>query len=136
MATKTLLATDENMDAVHEFVHAQLGDGCPLQLLNQIDLAVEEIYINIAHYAYAPTTDKVEITCTVEGAPPAVTVTFKDRGRRFDPLAREVPDLTLSAEDRQIGGLGIYLTRQFMDEVSYCYEDGQNVLSFRKTLTL
>lgn len=135
MATKTLLATDENMDAVNDFIHSQLPADCPVAVLNQLDLAVEEIYINIAHYAYAPTVDKVEITCTLAGTPPVVTVTFKDRGRQFDPLAREDPDITLAAEDRQIGGLGIYLTKQFMDEVTYSYEAGQNVLTFKKTLT-
>lgn len=134
MAMTTLLATDENIHAVNDFIHAQLPDGCSPKVLNQLDLAVEEIYINIAHYAYAPHVDSVEITCIVAGTPPVVTVTFKDHGKQFDPLAKSDPDITLSAAERDIGGLGIFLTKQFMDSVSYAYADGQNILTFSKTL--
>ena len=133
MATTTLAATDENMEAVNDFIHAQLPEDCAQGVLYQIDLAVEEIYVNIAHYAYAPAQGTVEILCTVDEG--ILTVRFKDSGKSFDPIAKPDPDITLSAEERQIGGLGIFLTKKFMDSVSYEYADGHNVLTFTKTLT-
>lgn len=135
MATVTLLATDENMEAVNDFIHAQLPKDCSFKIQNQIDLAVEEIYVNIAHYAYAPESGEVTIDCTVSGNPKTVTVSFTDSGKPFDPLAKEDPDITLSADERDIGGLGIFLTKQFMDSVDYRWEDGKNILTFSKTLT-
>lgn len=142
MATLTLAATDENLDAVNDFIHTVLPENCSLKLQNQIDLAVEEIYINIAHYAYAPGNGAVTISCQLEGdgahesgSAPLLTVTFSDSGKPFDPLAKKDPDITLSAEERDIGGLGIFLTKQFMDSVSYRFEQGKNILSFTKTLT-
>ena len=160
--TKIFDATDENMGPVNDFVHAMLPENCPVEILNKLDLAVEEVYINIAHYAYKPVDGTVEISCTLdeaaqaaagEGQPggtgeqetrgqeaspgktaPRLTICFKDRGKPFDPLAREDPDITLSAEDRGIGGLGIFLTKKFMDSVTYAYEDGQNILTMSKVL--
>ncbi|MCR5725182.1 MAG: ATP-binding protein [Treponema sp.] len=134
MATQTVPATDANIEAVNNFIHGQLPETCPPGLLNQIDLAVEEIYVNIAHYAYAPATGNVTIDCTVEGEPPVITITFTDSGRQFDPLAKKDPDITLSAEERDIGGLGIFLTKKCMDSVSYRWENNQNKLTISKKL--
>jgi sigma-B regulation protein RsbU (phosphoserine phosphatase) len=130
-------ATDENMEAVNDFVHSMLPEGCSKEVLNKLDLAVEEVYINIAHYAYKPATGTVEIRCLLreqEGAAPRLVIRLKDRGVQFNPLAREDPDITLSAEERDIGGLGIFLTKKFMDKVTYSYTDGQNILTIEKTL--
>ena len=135
--TKVFDATDENMDAVNDFVHSFLPPDCSAALLNKLDLAVEEIYINIAHYAYAPKTGTVEISCLrteQEGSAPKLTLCFKDRGKPFDPLQRPEPDTSLPADDRDIGGLGIFLTKKFMDNVRYAYENGQNILTMEKTL--
>ena len=66
--------------------------------------------------------------------PKTVYVTFIDSGMPFDPLKKEDPDVTLPAEEREIGGLGIYMTKQAMDEVSYEYKDGQNILTLVKKL--
>ena len=137
--TKVFDATDENMGPVNDFVHSMLPEGCSKEILNKLDLAVEEIYINIAHYAYTPGKGTVEIRCLLErpgqdGAAPRLTLTFRDRGKPYNPLAREDPDITLSAEERGIGGLGVYLTKKFMDGMSYAYEDGQNVLTMSKIL--
>ena len=134
MATLTLLATDENLEAVNDFIHGQLPEDCSAKVLYQIDLAVEEIYVNIAHYAYAPEKGDVQVDCTVTGTPPVMKISFTDRGKHFDPLAKEDPDITLSAEERGIGGLGIFLTKKFMDNVDYRWEDGQNILTFSKQL--
>ncbi|MBQ3799605.1 MAG: SpoIIE family protein phosphatase [Treponema sp.] len=136
--TKVFDATDENMGPVNDFVHSMLPLDCPAGILNKLDLAVEEIYINIAHYAYAPGRGTAEISCLLEpgqgGSAPRLTICFRDRGRPFNPLAREDPDITLPAEERDIGGLGILLTKKFMDSVTYEHTDGQNVLTMSKVL--
>ena len=110
----TIEATVENLPQVMAFLEQHLEEAdCPLKTQMQITVAAEEIYVNIAHYAYKPVDGTVEITCAVtrqDGQPPRMTLCFKDRGKPFDPLAREDPDITLSAEERGIGGLGIFLT--------------------------
>ncbi len=134
METKDFEATDENMQAVNDFIHSQLPEDCSFGILNKIDLAVEEIYINIAHYAYAPKVGMVQIDCGLENGEQLMVV-FKDSGKPFNPLAHDDPDISLSAEEREIGGLGIFLTKQFMDSVKYEYIDGKNILSFKKKLS-
>ncbi|MGN0736796.1 ATP-binding protein [Treponema porcinum] len=138
MPVKTMEATDENLEAVNDFIHAQLEPfGCPAQLLFQIDLAVEEIYVNIAHYAYSPDKGTVQIDCSVEktlDAPAKLTVSFTDSGKAFNPLEKPDPDITASVEEREIGGLGIFLTKKYMDTVSYVRKDNQNVLTITKTI--
>ncbi|MBQ3825323.1 MAG: ATP-binding protein [Spirochaetaceae bacterium] len=132
MQTKTFLATDENMQTINDFVHAALPPDCLEDVLFKIDVAVEEIYINIAHYAYAPSTGEVEVSCGEENG--VFTVMFSDRGKPFDPLAHADPDITLSADEREIGGLGIFMTKKFMSSVAYRYEDGKNILTITKAL--
>ena len=123
----------ENLDAVLAFVDEQLEAAeCPRRTQTQIDIAVEEIFVNIAHYAYAPGTGAVTIRAQVGGDPPAMTLTFLDHGVPYDPLAREDPDITLPAADRPIGGLGIYMVKKIMDEVLYEYRDEQNTLTLKK----
>ena len=133
MEIKVFDATDENMQPVNDFIHGLLPEDCPFGVLNKIDLAVEEIYINIAHYAYAPGTGQVQISCGVDNN--VLTVIFRDSGKPFDPLAKKDPDITMSAEERDIGGLGIFLTKKFMDSVTYEYTDGRNVLTISKNLS-
>lgn len=129
-------ATDENMGPVNDFVHSMLPGDCSVDVLNKLDVAVEEVYINIAHYAYTPGTGTVEISCLLErdAGVSRITICLKDSGKPFNPLAREDPDITLAAEDRDIGGLGIFLTKKFMDSVTYEYTDGHNILTMSKTL--
>ncbi len=134
MAERIFAANDENLEAVQDFIREQIGFACEnVKTLMQIDLAIEEIFVNIAHYAYADGGD-VRITCDVDGNPPVLTVTFADSGRKFDPLAKPDPDVTASAEDRGVGGLGIFLTKKYMDNVIYQYRDEQNVLTLEKKL--
>ncbi|MBO4872469.1 MAG: ATP-binding protein [Lachnospiraceae bacterium] len=128
-------AVKENLAEVHAFVNEHLeAAGCPLKVKRQIDLAVEEIFINIASYAYAPEKGKATVRVEVSEDPVAATVTFTDRGIPYDPLAKEDPDISLSAEEREIGGLGIFVTKKLMDDVSYTYKDGQNILTLTKNL--
>ncbi len=124
-------AVDENLQTVNDFIHSVLPEDCPAAVMNQIDLAVEEIFVNIAHYAYEE-TGIAKVEC--EYADSILKVSFTDSGKPFNPLLRPDPDITLSAEERNIGGLGIYLTKQFMDEVSYRYENSQNILTFKKKI--
>lgn len=107
---------------------------CSPELQLQIQIAVEELFVNIASYAYAPGSGTAVIGCQVEQAPPAITIQFRDWGKPFDPLSKGDADITLSAEEREIGGLGIYMVKNSMDAASYQYQDGQNILTIQKKL--
>ena len=131
----TVAAAVENLEAVTTFVDRCLEEnGCSMRSQMQIDVAVDELFSNIAYYAYPPGTGTVTLRVKIEGEPPCASLTFIDGGVPYDPLSRADPDITLSAEERQIGGLGIYMVKKSMDEVSYAYEDGKNVLRIRKKL--
>ena len=138
MPVKIFEAADENLEAVNDFIHEQIKPfSCHSQTLFQIDLAVEEIFVNISHYAYSPDKGTVQIDCSVEktaDAPAKLTVSFTDRGKAFNPLAKPDPDITLSVEEREIGGLGIFLTKKYMDSVLYERKDNQNILTFTKII--
>ena len=128
-------ASDENLAVVQAFVEEHLSDtGCSMKAQMQIGVAVEEIFVNIAHYAYAPDKGKATVRVEVSEDPVAVTITFVDHGIPYDPLAKEDPDVELAAEDRPVGGLGIFMTKQLMDDVSYEYRDGQNILTLIKNM--
>ncbi|MBQ1317735.1 MAG: ATP-binding protein [Lachnospiraceae bacterium] len=128
-------AENDNLSEVQSFVEERLSETtCPARAKMQIGLAVEEIFVNIASYAYAPGKGKALVRVEVSGTPVRVTVTFVDGGVPYDPLAKDDPDVTLSAAEREIGGLGIFLTRQVMDDVAYEYKDGKNILTLKKNL--
>ena len=122
-------ASDESLPSVNNFIHSLLPSACDEMLLNQIDLAVEEIFVNIAHYSGS---EQAIINCSFDNN--KLEITFKDSGVPFNPLAKADPDLSLNAEEREIGGLGIFLTKKFMDTVSYEYKDGMNCLRIIKTI--
>ena len=107
---------------------------CPPKAQMQIDVAIDELFGNIAHYAYEHGTGPATVRVDVEQQPLAVRITFIDHGKPYDPLAKEDPDVTLSAEERQIGGLGIFMVKKTMDDVKYEYRDGQNILTDKKRL--
>lgn len=126
-------AKTENLDQVLAFVDEELEKyECGMKTQMQIDIAVEEIFVNIAHYAYNPAVGKA--TIRIEVTDGTVSLTFIDNGIPYDPLAKEDPDITLSAEERQIGGLGIFMVKKSMDDVKYEYKDGSNILTFSKDL--
>ena len=134
--TITISAETQQLDDVLSFINAPLEAlGVSEEEKVVIDIAVEEIYVNIALYAYDPGRGPVTLRWTLEDEPLSIQIDFMDRGTPYDPLAREDPDLTLSAEDRQIGGLGIYMVRKSMDEVSYEYRDGKNCFMMKKLLS-
>ena len=135
MAERTFDAVLDQLDDVLAFVDEQLDlIDCPMKSRMQVQIAAEEIFVNIASYAYQPGAGKADILVETAKDPRSVTITFKDRGVPYDPLAKEDPDISLSAEDRPIGGLGIFMTKKSMDEMKYEYRDGQNVLTIRKLL--
>ena len=128
-------AVEENLPVVLDFVTEKLDKtDCSAGIKMQIAVAVEEIFINIASYAYNPDQGRAVIRTAVSEDPLTVTITFIDHGKPYDPLAREDPDVTLSAEERPVGGLGIFMVKQAMDDVSYEYKDGSNILRLKKTL--
>ena len=131
----TVAATLDNLEVVQNFVSGELEErGCSMKVMMQIEIAVEEIYVNIVHYAYNPEIGEATIRCEVTDDPMQVIIQFLDSGIPFDPLAKEDADITLSAEERQIGGLGIFMVKRSMDEVSYEYKEGNNVLTIKKVL--
>ncbi|MBQ7247380.1 MAG: ATP-binding protein [Lachnospiraceae bacterium] len=105
---------------------------CPMKAQMQIDVAVDELYSNIARYAYPDGDGTVTVHLEAEESPASYSITFIDSGVPFDPLAQTEPDTSLDADSRPIGGLGILLVRRTMDEVTYCYKDGKNVLRIKK----
>ncbi len=131
----TLEAKVENLEEVLGFVDRFLEKmKCPPKVQMQIDVAVEELFVNIASYAYTPNVGMATIRVDTAQDPAQVAVTFIDRGIPYDPLAKADPDITLPAEQRQIGGLGIYMVKKSMDKVEYEYRDGQNILTIRKAI--
>lgn len=133
-------ADDTNLDAVNNFIHKMIPENCSVKVLNELDLAVEEIFVNIAHYAYKDLPGGrgnfgfAEIFCNFDLQSSVLTVEFCDWGVPFNPLKKEDPDLSLSAEERKIGGLGIFLTKKFMDSLTYKYENNQNKLKITKKI--
>ncbi len=127
-------AVIDNLGAVTGFVNAALEKmGCSGREQRQIDVAVDELFSNIAKYAYP--AEEGMVLVRVEQEPHAAVLTFEDWGRPYDPLSAPDPDITLSAEEREIGGLGVFLVKQTMDDVHYAFEGNRNTLRIRKNLT-
>ena len=136
MKELTIAAKVENIEAVTDFVNEQLEAlDCPMKAQMQIDIAIDELFGNIAHYAYSPGTGDATVCVEAGEDPLSVTVTFIDRGVPYDPLKKDDPDTTLSAEERDIGGLGIFMVKKSMDDITYEYKDGQNILKIKKKLS-
>ena len=135
MKELTLTATVENIEVVTDFVNEQLEAlDCPMKAQMQIDIAIDELFGNIAHYAYNPDVGEATVRVEVTEDPLAVIITFIDKGVPYDPLAKDDPDVTLGVEERAIGGLGIYMVKKSMDDITYEYKDGQNILAIKKSL--
>ena len=135
MKELTIAATVENIETVTDFVNEQLESlDCPMKAQMQIDIAIDELFGNIAHYAYNPEIGQATVRVEVVEEPLSVVITFIDNGVPYDPLAKADPDTTLSAEERDIGGLGIYMVKKSMDDIAYEYKNGQNILKIKKYL--
>jgi len=135
MKELTIAATVENIETVTEFVNEQLEAlDCPIKAQMQIDIAIDELFGNIAHYAYNPGTGDATVRVEVVREPLSVVITFIDKGVPYNPLSNADPDTGLSLEERGVGGLGIYIVKKSMDEITYSYQDGKNILTIRKQL--
>lgn len=133
MPVLRIAATKDSMQQVMEFVDGQLEEhNCSLKSQTQLDIAVDELFANIASYAYGEETGEAVIE--MEFPDGFAQITFRDWGTPYNPWEHPDPDVTLSAEERQIGGLGIYMVKKSMDRFSYRYEDGQNILTICRKL--
>ena len=131
----TVDAKLEKLNDVLSFIDGILeAEDCNVKAMMQLDVAVEEIFVNIASYAYGDAEGKADINVSVSEDTRTVSIEFRDSGTPFNPLAKPDPDVTLPAEERQIGGLGIYMVKKSMDDVSYEYTNGQNIFTIRKAL--
>ncbi len=129
----TLDARAESIETVTGFVNEELeAMGCPRKVMFQIDVAIDEIFANIASYAYGPEGGQATVRFEALDAPRGIAVTFLDSGMPFDPLNNEDPDVTLPAEERSVGGLGVFLVKKTMDRVRYEHTGGNNVLQIIK----
>ncbi len=136
MIEKRFPAALDQLEPVQMFVLSQLkGYAYSERVRAQLDVAVEEIFVNIARYAYPPDQPGwALVRCQVDRDPLRITVQFVDRGVPFNPLLKKDADITLSAEERQIGGLGILMVKRSMDQVDYAYENGCNILTLVKEI--
>ena len=127
MKELTIAATVENIETVTDFVNEQLEEmDCPMKAQMQISIAIDELFGNIAHYAYPESNGDMSLCIGFDEGSRTVTFRMTDQGIPFDPLKKPDPDITLSAEEREIGGLGIFIARKTMDTLSYCYENEEN----------
>ena len=135
MKTITVEAKIENIDVVTDFVNTFLEENsCPMKIQMQIDVVIDEIFGNIAYYAYESGSGNASVQVGMEEAPRKIVLIFSDQGIPYNPLENKDPDITLNLEEREIGGLGIYMVKKMMDEISYEYADGQNILRMKKNL--
>lgn len=135
MSDMAVAAKVEALSQVIQYINENLNHfGCREELINQIDLAVEEIFVNIAHYAYSGGEGDALISIELQGNPPQAIIRFSDSGKPYNPTAREAPDLLLPLQERPIGGLGIFLARKYMDSMEYEYKNGRNMLTLCKWL--
>ena len=128
-------ATVEKLDDVIDFVDEQLeAVDCPMKIQVQLNIAVEEIFVNIASYAYHPGIGEAAVRVEFIETPLTVILTFLDSGNPFDPLAKADPDDSAVTDENKIGGFGIFMVKKSMDEVQYEYKNGQNILTIKKEL--
>lgn len=128
-------AKTENADKVVEFVNAELEAlNCPMKAQTQIDIAIDEIFSNIANYAYNPEIGEAKVKIDVTENPVSVIITFIDNGKPYNPLKNADPNTTAKLEERDVGGLGIFMVKKTMDAVEYEFKDGQNILKIKKNI--
>ena len=130
---KVFSAKPEELDNVLDFANSALEKvNCPMKIQSAVDVCLEELFVNIAHYAYPGRDGTAVIDVEADGLQKFVSIRLADNGIRFNPLAKPDPDTTLQAEERSIGGLGIFMVKQMMDSVEYEYADGKNILTIKK----
>ena len=122
-----------NLDEVTRFIETQLDEyDCSPKIQIQLSIDVEELFVNIAHYAYDSKEGYATIRTEILENPRRISITFIDNGLPYNPLEKPDPDITLSAEDRPIGGLGIYMVKKTVNDIFYENTDGKNILTIIK----
>ena len=133
MTEWTFEAVAENIPQLTELIDGQLEAlDCSMKAQMQIDVAVDEIFGNIARYAYGEGRGDATVRFDFDGTSRMASISFLDRGMPFDPLKKADPDVTLSVEEREVGGLGIFLVKKTMDDMKYRYENGMNIPTLYK----
>lgn len=131
----TVKALNSNVDKVVDFVNLQLESfECNVKAQLQIDVAIDELFSNIANYAYEDIEGDATISVDFDSDTRIVSIMFIDSGIPYNPLDKDDPDVTLSAEEREIGGLGIFLVKKSMDAMEYEYKDNKNILTITKKI--
>ena len=134
MKELSIEALVDNLTKVLEFIDTELEkNDCNMKAQMQIDVAVEELFVNVASYSYKDGVGMADITIDVDDNRCA-KISISDTGVPYDPLAKEDPDVSLSVEERSIGGLGIYMVKKIMDTFTYKYEDGHNIVTITKAI--
>lgn len=133
MQELTIAATVDKLQEVTDFVTAALEErNCSMKIVMQMELVIEEIFVNVASYAYGETGGTVTVRSSFDDEPRALNLTFVDTGIAYNPLEHKDPDTTLGLDEREVGGLGIFLVKKNVDEISYARRDGQNILTLKK----
>ena len=135
MVNQTFSAKVDALSEVLGFVDLTLeGYECPMKIQTAVCVAIEEVFVNVAHYAYGEGEGDVTQTIGFDEETRNITFRMTDQGTPFDPLAKSDPDITLSAEDREIGGLGIFIAKKTMDTIAYAHKNGENILTMVKKI--
>ena len=129
----TIEAATDNLQQVIDFATELLeAHDCPMKVVMQMELVIEEVFVNVSSYAYRPDVGDVTVCVDFDENPVAVEITFIDGGKHYNPLEKDDPDTTLGIDEREIGGLGIFLVKKNVDETHYEYVDGKNILRVKK----
>ena len=135
MTNRTFTAKTDALTDVLGYVELMLEKyECPMKLQTAICVAIEEVFVNVARYAYKDGEGDVNLGIGFNKETREITFILRDKGIPFDPLKKPDPDITLSADDREVGGLGIFITKKTMDSVEYAYENGENILTMIKRI--
>ena len=135
MINQTFPAKIDALSDVLGFVEQTLEEcGCPMKIQIAVSVAIEEVFVNVASYAYSGGEGDMTLGIGFDEETRAITFRMADKGVPFDPLQNPDPDITLSAEEREIGGLGIFITKKTMNEIRYAYENGENILTMVKKI--
>ena len=135
MTYKTFPAKQDALSDVLGFVEQMLDSfECPIKIQVALCVAIEEVFVNVAHYAYGEGEGNMSLGIGFDEESRAITFRMTDKGIPFDPLKKPDPDISLSADEREIGGLGIFITKKTMDSLTYTYENNENILTMIKKI--
>ena len=129
--TVEVMAEIDNLASVTDFLHKGLSQRMsPMNIQNKVDICLEELFVNVASYAYGSNVGKAWVSYTLLSDPTGIRVEIADEGVPFDPLAKPDPERHETIEDTPIGGLGIFMTKTIADSIAYECCDGRNTTTF------